>query len=54
VLRRIFGHQTEKERGAAEGYIMRSFITCMLHEILLGRSNQGGWDGWGMQHGWEK
>jgi hypothetical protein len=25
----------------------RSFITCMLHQILLEWSNQGRWDGWG-------
>jgi len=27
---------------------MRSFITCMLHEILLGWSSQGRCNGWGM------
>jgi len=28
--------------------MMRSFIPCMLHQIiLLGWSNQGGWDGRG-------
>jgi hypothetical protein len=40
VLRRIFGPK-RKWREAGEDYIMRSFVTCMLHQIL-GRSNQGG------------
>jgi hypothetical protein len=35
VLRRIFG------REAGEDCIMRSFITCRLHQILLGLSSQG-------------
>jgi len=26
---------------------MRSFINCTLHQMLLGRSNQGGSDLWG-------
>jgi hypothetical protein len=34
-----------KWREAAEGCIMRSFITCKLRQMLLGWSNQGGWDG---------
>jgi hypothetical protein len=34
VLRRIFG--PKKEEVAGEDYIMRSFITCTLHQILLG------------------
>jgi hypothetical protein len=32
VLRRIFGLQRERVAG---GCIMRSFVTCMLHQILL-------------------
>jgi hypothetical protein len=34
VLRRIFGPKDEEVIG--EDYIMRSFITCMLQQILLG------------------
>jgi len=30
---------------AREDCIMRSFITCMLHAILLGWSSQGRWEG---------
>jgi len=26
---------------------MRSFTTCTLHVILVGRSSRGGWDGRG-------
>jgi hypothetical protein len=40
VLMRIF--RPKREEVAGEDCIMRSFITCMLHVILLGRSNQGG------------
>jgi len=36
VRRRIFGQQGRKWREAGEDYVMRSFITCTLHEILLG------------------
>jgi hypothetical protein len=35
---------------AGEECIMRSFVMSTLHHILLGWSNQGGWDGWGMKH----
>jgi hypothetical protein len=37
VLRRIFGPKREEVWGgeAGEDY-MRSFITCMLHQILFG------------------
>jgi hypothetical protein len=34
VLRRIFGPTWEKWWEAREDYIMRSFITCALHQIL--------------------
>jgi len=30
--------------------IMRNFIICTLHKILIGWSNQGGWNGRGMKH----
>jgi hypothetical protein len=32
VLRRIFGSKSEEVAGG----IMRNFINCMLHQILLG------------------
>jgi hypothetical protein len=35
-------------RKVGEDYITRSFITCNLHQTLLGSSNQGGWDGRGL------
>jgi hypothetical protein len=35
VLRRIYMYE------AGEDCIMRSFITCTLHQVLLGLSNQG-------------
>jgi hypothetical protein len=35
VLRRIFGPEREKRREAGEDYIMRSFIACTFHHILL-------------------
>jgi hypothetical protein len=31
----------KKWRGAEKGCIMRSFITCILHKILLGLSYKG-------------
>jgi hypothetical protein len=36
VLRRIFGCNRRKWWEAGEDYIMRSFISCMLQQILLG------------------
>jgi hypothetical protein len=33
VLRRVFGSKREEDAG---GCIMRSFITCILHQILSG------------------
>jgi hypothetical protein len=38
ALRRIFGPKREEKGGgeAAEHCIMRDFITCTLHKILLG------------------
>jgi hypothetical protein len=44
VLRGIFGTK-RKWRETGEDFIMRSFITCTLHEMLLWQSNQGVWDG---------
>jgi hypothetical protein len=35
VLKRILGHKREEEAEAGEDCIMRSLITCMLHQILL-------------------
>jgi hypothetical protein len=40
VLRRIFGCKWKWQTG--KDCIMRSFITSMLHQILLERSSQGG------------
>jgi len=36
-----------KWRLAGKDWIMRSFTTCKLQQILLGWSSQGGWDGIG-------
>jgi hypothetical protein len=36
VLMRIFGPKREKVAGAGKGCIIRGFISCMLHQILLG------------------
>jgi hypothetical protein len=36
VLRRIFGPEMEKWQEDGEDCIMRSFVTCALHQILLG------------------
>jgi hypothetical protein len=35
VLRRIFGSKTEEVAIGWKKYIIRSFITCTLHQILL-------------------
>jgi hypothetical protein len=35
VLRRIFGPERENEWETGEDCIMRSFITCTLHHMLL-------------------
>jgi len=40
MLRRIFGSKREKWLEAGEDCIMKSFITFLLHKILLGRSSQ--------------
>jgi hypothetical protein len=36
VLRWIFGPKRGKWREAGEDYIVRRFITCTVHQILLG------------------
>jgi hypothetical protein len=36
VLRRIFGPKREEMAGDWRRQQMRSFITCMVHQILLG------------------
>jgi hypothetical protein len=46
VLRGIFGSKTDGARKAWENCMMRSFIICTLHLILLEWSCQGRWDGW--------
>jgi hypothetical protein len=40
VLRRIF--VPNREEVAGENFMMRNFIICTLHQILLGCSSQGG------------
>jgi len=47
VLRRIFGLQKVDVAASEEDCIMRSFLTCTLHQMILEWSNQG-WDGRGM------
>jgi hypothetical protein len=41
----IFGLQRNED---VENYIMRSFISCTLHLILLRGLNQGEGDEWGL------
>jgi hypothetical protein len=36
VLRRIFGTKRDDVAKSREDCVMRSFISCMLHQILLG------------------
>jgi hypothetical protein len=36
MLRGIFGPKEEEVAGGWKESIMRNFITCMLHQILLG------------------
>jgi hypothetical protein len=43
-----------KWREAGENCTVRSFMACTLHQILLGWSSQGGWDGRGMYHSRER
>jgi len=44
VLRRIFGRKKSLREGG-EDCAVRSFVSCMLHQMLLGWSNQEGWGG---------
>jgi hypothetical protein len=39
VLRRIFGPKRKEAVETGEDCIMRSFITCALHLIFLGKTN---------------
>jgi hypothetical protein len=49
VPRRILDLRERKdEEMDEENCIMRRLIMCILHQILLGRSNQRKWDAWGM------
>jgi hypothetical protein len=48
VLRRIFGPEREEVAAGGEDCVMISFITYSLHQMLVGCSNQGAWDGNGM------
>jgi hypothetical protein len=48
VLRRIFRPKRKEVAEDGEDCIMRSFVTCTLHQILLGWSNEGECDGRGM------
>jgi hypothetical protein len=36
MLRKIVGPKRKKWWGAGEDYVIRDFITCTLHQILLG------------------
>jgi hypothetical protein len=40
MLKNVSEHKKED----AENFAMRSFIICILHQIILGESNQGGTD----------
>jgi len=31
---------------------IEAYMICACHQTLLGCSNQGGWDGWGMWQRW--
>jgi hypothetical protein len=42
VLRRIFGPKSEEGQEDGEDCIMRRFITCKLHQILIGLLNREG------------
>jgi hypothetical protein len=37
ALRRIFGPERDEVTEAVENYMMRSCITCTVHQILLGK-----------------
>jgi hypothetical protein len=40
-LRKIFGPKRHEVRGNWENSIMRSFVICTLHHMLILSSNQG-------------
>jgi hypothetical protein len=42
VLGRVFGPKRNEEARGWRKCIVKSLITCTLHQILLGLSNQGG------------
>jgi hypothetical protein len=42
VLRTVFGPKTKEVTGGWTKCIIRSSIICNIHQILLGRSNEGG------------
>jgi hypothetical protein len=44
VLRGISGPKRKKWQDVGEVCIMKGFVTCSLHQILLGRSNHEGQD----------
>jgi hypothetical protein len=46
VMRRIFGPEKGKQeaRETEYGNLMRNFVTCVLHQISLGLSDQRGRD----------
>jgi hypothetical protein len=48
VLRKVFQPKRDEVTGSGEDYIMRSFIVCVPHQLLLGRSDHvlDGWDMW--------
>jgi hypothetical protein len=48
----VIGSCKGRKTDRGENYIMMKFITCILHLILLGRLNQGGWGGRDMWHVW--
>jgi hypothetical protein len=52
VLKTIFGPKRDEVAGGWKICIMRSSISCTLHQILLGWANQGGWGGWGLWRAW--
>jgi hypothetical protein len=41
VLRRIFGPKRGEVAEGWKDYIMSSFVTCTLHDVLLGSLSQG-------------
>jgi len=58
MLREYLDLSGRKWQEDGEDCIMRSFIFCTHHQILLGSSNQGEWEAlgeplWRPQHRWE-